>query len=48
MASKIELGSVGAVVQPSGDGGFVDAAVQLEQLAPYGVDALERALERER
>jgi probable F420-dependent oxidoreductase len=32
MASKIELGSVGAVVQPSKDGAFVDAAVQLEQL----------------
>ena len=32
MASKIELGSVGAVVQPSGDGAFIEAAVQLEQL----------------
>jgi probable F420-dependent oxidoreductase len=32
VASKIELGSVGAVVQPSKDDAFVDAAVQLEQL----------------
>ena len=32
MASKLELGSVGAVVQPSKDEAFVDAAVRLEQL----------------
>jgi probable F420-dependent oxidoreductase len=32
MASKIELGSVGAVVQPSKDRASVDAAVELERL----------------
>src|SRR6266545_4326521 len=32
MASKIDLGPVGAVVEPTKDGAFVDAAVQLGQL----------------